>query len=95
MRKSEALQFAEQNYDAREKIGRLMKPSVIDTFGYVKMAFAARKAPPNFDEIEQARALFQEALVHQESLPASNSSRTRKKTFQSHLEQATRLLAGR
>ena len=100
VRKTEALQYAEQNYVDRDKLAPSLKINVIDTLGYVKMAFAARREPPNFDEIEQAKALFQEALSHLESLPRSNrqdieSKRTRKKTFQAHLEQANRLLASR
>ena len=101
VRKLEALHYAEENYDNREKLLRpSTKPEIVDTYGYVKMAFAARKAPPDFDEIEQAKALFQQALDYVKLLPESSrkdkeSKLEVKTTVQVHLEQAKKLLASR
>lgn len=100
MRKFESLLYAKHNYDNREKLSSSMKLQIIDTYGYVKMAFAARKDPPDFDEIKQAKALFLEALSHVESLPEKDRysiarKRVTKNTFLSHLQQADRLLKSR
>ena len=92
VRKFEALLYAKDNYDNGEKLSQSMKLQIIDTYGYVKMAFAARKVPPDFEEIQQAKALFKDALSHAENLPDSESKRTTKRTFQSHLQQADRLM---
>ena len=92
---------AKHNYDKiQEEQVASMKPQIIDTYGYVKMAFEARKDLPDFDEIEQAKALFQEALTLVKRLPDSNryaieSKRIAKQTFQFHLQKADRVLASR
>ena len=100
VRKFMAFRYAEENYDDLDKLSQWMKPDVIDTYGYVKMAFGARKVPPDFDEIEQAKALFQEALARLEILPEyrryfRQSKHETKKRFRVHLKQADRLLASR
>ena len=97
VRKFEALLYAKHNYDDLEQLDQWMQPQTIDTYGYVKMAFALREIPPDFDEIEQAKALLKAAVSHTRSLPEKNrylreSKLIAKKTIQFHLEQANRLL---
>ena len=99
-REFEALLYAKHNYDNRDKLYPQMKLRVMVTYGYVKMAFEARRDLPDFDEIEQAKALFQEALSHAESLRENNRytkeyKRIEKKRVQLHLRQAKKLLASR
>lgn len=97
-RKFMALRYAEENYDDRNKLrNRANKPDVIDTYGYVKMAFAKRSNPPDFDEIKQAKALFQEALAYLKILPADsrlgeNWKHEMKVKLQAHLKQTDRIL---
>ena len=100
VRKFRALQYAKENYDDIEKLTGFMKPRIIDTYGYTKMAFAARETPPNFGEIEQARALFKEAWDHIRIAPEKNRDAIEVKHYankiiRSHLEQANGLLASR
>ena len=95
LRKFEALRYAEENYDDREKLFPFMRLQVIDTYGYVKMAFAARKVPPDFDEIEKAKALFKEVMSYAEMFPPSEPKRVGKKLIRSSLQRADRLLASR
>ena len=100
VRKFMAFRYAEENYDDLDKLSQWIKPDVIDTYGYVKMAFGARKVTPDFDEIEQAKALFQEALARLEILPEyrryfRQSKHETKKRFRVHLKQADTLLASR
>ena len=59
VRKFEALQYAKHNYDHRNKLFKTFWPTIIDTYGYVKMAFEARKSSPNFDEIEESKSALQ------------------------------------
>ena len=98
VRKFEALGYAKENYDSiEEELYPAMKTQYIDTYGYVKMAFAARKVPPDFDEIEEAKALFKEAVSHTKSLSEETrykreSKRISKKTFRFHLQEADRFL---
>ena len=100
VRKFRSLQYAEQNYDVLEKQSGLMKERISDTYGYAKMAFATRKIPYNFDEIERARALFREALTYikrgkdgdRESIEVKHYGI---RTIRSHLDQANSLLANR
>ena len=101
-RKFEALRYAKENYDNPEKLllSPPMKSQIIDTYGYVKMAFEAKRDLPDFDEIEQAKALFKEALSHAKNLDETDRykreyKRMAKKTFESHLRQADRLLLSR
>ena len=98
-RKFEALLYAKENYENIEKLDEWTKPQSIDTYGYAKMAFAARKVPPDFDEIKEAKALFKEALSHTKSLSERTryereSKRMTKKIFRFHLQEADRLLKG-
>ena len=102
LRKFEALRYAEENYDDRGNLSPWLKLDAIETYGYVKMAFAAKQEPPDFDEIKQAKALFQEALSSLIIQPDTEDDRNiieykraTKKTYRSHLEQADRLLASR
>ena len=69
IRKFRALRYAEHNYnilDGRDRAVQdgVMKTRITDTYGYVKMSFEASKIQPDFDEIERAKALFQEARDH-------------------------------
>ena len=100
VRKSRALRYAKENYDDLKDLTGLMKPKIIDTYGYAKMAFAARKVPPDFDDIEQAKALFQEARDHIKRAPETNRDAIEVKHYsnqiiRSHLEQANNLLTSR
>lgn len=97
VRKFEALQYAKHNYAHRNKLHKQSRPKIIDTYGYVKMAFEARKSFPNFDEIVEARALFKEAISHQENLYKENlvfldKHASAMKVLREHLEQANNLL---
>lgn len=101
LRKFMALRYAEENYDEREKLQQSwMKPEIIDTYGYVKLTFAARSTPPNFDEIKQAKSLFQEALgfakiLSEGSRNAIAYKRGIQKKLRARLKRADRLLASR
>ena len=98
VRKFKALLYAEENYENIQKLDPWMKPQSIDTYGYVKMAFAAQKVPPDFDEIQQAKALFEEAKTSVEIENEGLNSYTKhelKKMIRSHIQQADRLLASR
>ena len=93
VRKFEAFQYAEQNYDMLEKQTGWMQPKIIDTYGYVKMVFATSKVPPNFYEIGQAVALFREALFHVNRNSDHNRTTIEikhyaNKIIRAHLEQA-------
>ena len=97
VRKFEALQYAKENYERRSNLLPKDRPRIIDTYGYVKMAFEARKSSPNFDKIADARALFKEAISHQAALYEENPSNLDKhasvmKVLRRHLEQANKLL---
>ena len=97
IRKFEALRYAKNNYDHRTKLYVQDQPLLIDTYGYVKMAFEARKNNPNSDEIAEARALFKEAISHQEviyekNLIDLNKNASTMKVLRAHLEQANKLL---
>ena len=92
VRKLEALLYAKDNYGLRNKLPRNYWPTVIDTYGYVKMAFEARKIFPNLDEIAEARALFKEAISHAEGLPDSDDKPLVIKVLRTHLKDATTLL---
>lgn len=101
VRKFMALRYAKENYDDRDKLqSRANKPDFIDTYGYVKMAFAKRSNPPNFDEIRQAKALFQEALDFLKILPETsrlfrNWKHEMKVKLRARLKEADRMLASR
>ena len=97
VRKFMALRYAKENYDDLDKLIGLMKTRIIDTYGYVKMAFAVREVPTNFDEIKQAKALFEEAqsYVPEQAHDAIEVKHYANKILRSHLEQANRLLASR
>ena len=94
VRKFMALRYAKENYDNLDKLTGLMKTKSIDTYGYVKMAFAVRKVPTNFDEIKQAKTLFEEAqsYVPEQAHDAIEVKHYANKILRSHLEQANRLL---
>lgn len=92
IRKFEALQYANHNYNHRDKLPRGFRPLIIDTYGYAKMAFEARKIPQNFDTIKEARALFREAISHTEGLPDSDEKFLGMKVLRTHLNQANMLL---
>ena len=97
IRKFRALQYAKQNYDDLKELEGLMKPKIIDTYGYAKMAFAVRKVPTDIDEIERAIALFKEARSYIKIAPepdrdAIEVKHSSNKIVRSHLEQANMLL---
>ena len=93
IRKFEALHYANHNYYHRDQLPMNYWPPIIDTYGYVKMAFEARKNHPNFDEIQEARVLFMEAISHmEEDLTDSEAKSLVMKGLRTHLEQANRLL---
>lgn len=100
VRKFEALRYAKHNYDHSDNLSydhsnnlsRWLKPQFIDTYGYVKMAFEARKKEPNFDEIKEARALFKEAISHAENLPDSPDKTLVMKLLRAHIEKADKRL---
>ena len=102
VRKFEALKYAKHNYENRNKLPMDFWPVIIDTYGYVKMAFEARKNSPNFDEITETRALFKEAIFRQEALYQKHLSQKNligldenasvMKLLRAHLEEANKLL---
>ena len=100
VRKFRAIIYAEQNYNIIEKLTEFMRPRIIDTYGYVKMTFAVKEIPPDFDEIERAKALFHEARNHIRRIEDRDRHTIEIKRFgdrilRSHLEQANRLLENR
>ena len=84
--------YAKENYDLYPD-----DPEIIDTYGYVRMAFAARKIPPDFDEILEAKRLFEEAISSIKTIktPTAVDKKAKQRTqliLEQHLEQAKELL---
>jgi pimeloyl-ACP methyl ester carboxylesterase len=78
--------------------GFLLAPNdaaTIDTQAYVKMAFGARKAPPDLDEIRDAKALFEKALSYAESLVDGDDKSDALQIVEQHLRQSEELLSRR
>ena len=81
--------YAKENYNLSHD-----DPVTIDTYGYVKMAFAARKIPPSFDEILEAKRLFEEAISYVKA-PTDEDKGPNLRirlTIEHHLDQAKDLL---
>lgn len=95
-REAAALLDAEDNYRARAEVPDLdVRTAWVDTFGYVKMAFAARRTPPSVDDLREAKKLFDEALSMVKSLPDSEERAIYVRAIEDHRAQADRLLGGR
>lgn len=67
-------------------------PYVVDNYGYVMMATAARKSPPDFDTILKARDLFKEAFYLNKSVTNPLKHKANHIVITHHISQAERLL---
>ena len=103
VRERAALALAESNYQKLhdEKIVKrrtgvsadaTARVTLIDTYGYVLLAFGARQTPRDLAAIRQAKVLFEEAKSEAAGLDA-RTKRLTTAVLDSHLRQAGKLLA--
>lgn len=87
---SMARRYARENFEVKG-LTRVEIAAYTDTYGFVKMIFAAEKDPPDFNEIHEARKLFEEAMFYAKGLSLSEAIRT----VQNHISLAEKFLKQR
>jgi hypothetical protein len=95
-REMRAILDAKDNYDNLKEVSGDDVAAFVDTYGYVKMSFAARKDPPVLNEIQQARALFLDAISYARSHRGDDEADEilwkQTNIIRGHLSEAERIL---